>query len=71
MVTCDVIKVLATLSETGETAKRLTVTSWHGGPGKLDLRTWAKEGKPLKGCTLTDEEARRLREALDEYLPSS
>ncbi len=67
MITHEVVKVLGTLSEAGASTKRLTVTSWNGGPGKLDIRTWTQEGKPLKGCTLTDDEARKLMETLKEF----
>lgn len=63
----EIIKEIATLSETETTSKRLTLTSWRGGPAKLDIRTWAKDGRPLKGCTLTDDEARKLMETLKDF----
>ena len=55
-----------TLAEIGN--KRLTLTRWNGNPAKLDFRRWDDDGKPLKGMTLTDEEARELAEALTAYL---
>ena len=41
----------------------LNRVSYNGYPAKLDLRKW-KDGKPLKGVTLSDEEARSLSAAL-------
>jgi len=37
----------------------LNKVSYNGNPAKLDLRRW-KDGKPLKGITLSDDEARSL-----------
>lgn len=71
MVTHKVQKVLAELSSTDKSAKRLTLTSWNGSPAKLDLRVWLSEDgeeHPAKGMTLTDEEATTLYLALTEYL---
>ena len=42
--------------------------SYNGSPAKYDLRSWRRtdgEEKLLKGLTLTDEEARALKEALN------
>lgn len=44
----------------------LNKVSYHGNPAKLDLRKW-KDGQPMKGVTLSDAEACKLREALDKY----
>jgi len=44
----------------------LNKVSYHGNPAKLDLRKW-KDGQPLKGVTLSDADASKLREALDKY----
>lgn len=66
-------RLLAELSTTSTSAKRLTVTRWNNYPAKLDLRTWRTddgEPKPGKGITLTDEEAETLRDALTAYLES-
>lgn len=41
----------------------LNRVSYNGYPAKLDLRKW-KDGQPLKGVTLSDDEARSLLEAL-------
>lgn len=64
-------ETLATLSETPSTAKKVTLTSWNGGPAKLDLRTWYETDdgeRPGKGITLTEAEAEALYNILDEYL---
>lgn len=66
-MTYETIKGLATLSETTITVKQLNLISWNGGSVKLDLRSWTKDGKPLKGCTLDDSEARKLVEAINRY----
>lgn len=44
----------------------LNRVSYNGYPAKLDLRKW-HEGQPLKGVSLSDDEARRLYDALAEY----
>ena len=66
----EVEKELAELSNTGSSAKRLTLTRWSNYPAKLDLRTWVIEEsgeKPGKGITLTEQEAQRLLEALQTH----
>lgn len=63
------------LSRNTQAAKWLTLTSWNGRPAKLDLRIWRIENpaepQPGKGVTLTDDEARILADALNEYLNGS
>ena len=66
-------KVLAVLSERGQSVKRLTLTSWNGSHAKLDLRTWymddtENEQQPGKGLTISREEAQVLVNALTDYL---
>jgi hypothetical protein len=66
MITHEIIK---TLGEIGG-AKRLCLVSWNGNPAKLDLRIWRTDEeppKPARGITLTDDEARTLLDALQEY----
>lgn len=70
MITFQTDRILAILSSTGSSEKRLTLTSWNKNPAKLDLRIWrTDEGdpKPGKGVTLTNEEAKTLYEALTKY----
>ena len=54
---------IAVLSSSGEYTTELNRVSFNGYPAKLDLRKW-KDGQPLKGVTLSDDEARNLLEAL-------
>jgi len=70
----EVIKDIAAISENGNYSKRLRVVSYDGKPGKLEVRAWrnGKNGEtPLKGITLTDEEAKALMEALAQYFIAS
>ena len=60
--------VLACLDEQDGSRKLLTVTSWSGGPAKLDLRRWTAGGAPGEGLTLTIQEARQLEATLRKYL---
>lgn len=41
----------------------LNRVSYNGNPAKLDLRKW-HDGQPMKGITLSEDEARRLLAAL-------
>ena len=64
----EVVEQIAVLSQSGDTTKELNRVSYNGSPAKYDLRSWRRadgEEKLLKGLTLTDEEARALREALN------
>ena len=61
---------IATLTEDkdAEYQKQLNIISWKGAKPSLDLRLWriTEEGaRPLKGLTLTVEEAGRLYNALE------
>ena len=61
---------IATLTEDkdAEYQKQLNIVSWKGAKPSLDLRLWriTEEGaRPLKGLTLTVEEAGRLYNALE------
>ena len=51
-------------SEKGYTTE-LNRVSFHGHEAKLDLRRW-RSNEPLKGITLTNEEACKLLEALQQ-----
>ncbi len=64
----EITEHIATLSENGNTAKQLNKVSYNGGAPKYDLRQWRNvdgEARMLKGITLSDEEARALKEALN------
>ena len=63
---------IATLTEDkdAEYQKQLNIISWKGAKPSLDLRLWriTEEGaRPLKGLTLSAEEAGRLYNALDVW----
>lgn len=58
----------AVLSQDGNITKELNLISYNQAPAKFDLRSWKKsqeQRKMLKGITLTLEEARALKEALN------
>ena len=55
---------IATLSEKGGYSFELNRVAYRDYPAKLDLRKW-KDGQPMKGITLTDDEARSLLTALE------
>lgn len=64
----EIVEHIATLSESGNTAKELNRVSYNGAPAKYDLRSWKRENgeeKLLKGLTLSDEEAATLKEVLN------
>ena len=65
----EIIEKIAVLSEKGNWTKEFNKVSWNNRPAKFDLRDWNhEEGKMGKGVTLSDEEARVLKEALDKTL---
>ena len=48
-------------------SKELNLVSWNDRPAKFALREWAPDHSRMgKGITLSDEEAKMLREALNE-----
>lgn len=64
---------IAVLSEgRGGWSKELKKISWNGRPEKLDIRDWQVtedgERKMSKGITLSQEEAVKLRDALNQVL---
>ena len=63
----EIVEKVAVLSQSGDTTKELNRVSYNGSPAKYDLRSWRRtdgEEKLLKGLTLTEDEARALKEAL-------
>lgn len=63
-----IVERVATLSQSGQTTKELNLVSYNGASPKWDIRSWRRadgEEKLLKGLTLTGEEARALRDALN------
>lgn len=67
----EIKKTIAEISRKGNTAKRLTLTSWNGSPAKLDLRTWITDEEPAapgKGITFTEIEGKTLADAINAHL---
>ena len=65
----EITEKIAVLSEKGGWTKELNKVSWNGREAKYDIREWNhEEGKMKKGTTLSDEEARELKEALNKVL---
>ena len=66
-MTLEIIKKIALISgsETGF-RKELNFISWNGKEPKYDLRSWSPEGIPLRGVTLTEDEAKELQKVLNE-----
>ena len=59
-----IVEHIATLSDTGGGyTKELNRVAYRDFEPKLDLRQW-HNGQPMKGVTLTEEEARLLYDAL-------
>lgn len=66
----EITEHLAVLSTSSRGwSKELNLVSWNDRPAKYDLREWAPDHSRMgKGITLSDEEAKMLREALNEIV---
>ena len=66
----EITEHLAVLSTSSRGwGKELNLVSWNDRPAKYDLREWAPDHSRMgKGITLSDEEAKMLREALNEIV---
>ncbi len=62
----EIIEKLGILSEsTKGWTKELNLISWNGSTPKYDIRDWYPDHEKMgKGITLTDEEAKKLKELL-------
>ena len=62
----EIIEKLGILSEsTKGCTKELNLISWNGSTPKYDIRDWSPDHEKMgKGITLTDEEAKKLKELL-------
>lgn len=67
-ITSTIIRKLAVLSENGKGyTKEVNLVSWNGADAKLDIRVWFPDHKKCgKGIVLTEEEGRKLMQALVE-----
>ena len=66
----EIKKEIGVLSENAKGwRKELNLVSWNGKEPKFDLRDWAPDHEKMgKGVTLTEEEAKKLKELLDSEL---
>jgi hypothetical protein len=67
----NIVKNIATLSDNGNVTKEFNLIKYKDLTHNiLDIRKWDNNGtdkKMLKGITLTETEAKTLRDALNEY----
>lgn len=64
----DIVEELGVLS-TGNWALELNLISWNGAAAKYDLRKWTDGHERMsKGVTFSVEEAKALRDLLNEIL---
>lgn len=63
----EIVKEIGVLSESAKGwTKELNLVSWNDGAPKYDLRDWDTDHEKMgKGVTLTEDEARKLKELLD------
>ena len=63
----EITKEIGVLSESPKGwTKELNLVSWNGKEPKYDLRDWAPDHEKMgKGVTLTEKEAKKLKELLD------
>ena len=65
-----ILKTIATLSDKDNISKEFNLVQYKDLKNPiLDIRKWdnSEDKKMLKGITLTDDEARKLKDALNEY----
>jgi len=64
----EIIEEIIILSESSKNwTKELNLISWNGREAKLDIRDWAPNKEKMgKGITLSKEEAKKLRDALNK-----
>lgn len=62
----EIMEEIGILSESAKGwTKELNLVSWNGGVPKYDIRDWAPGHEKMgKGITLTEDEARKLKELL-------
>ncbi len=65
----EIVEHISALEESNGSALEVNLVSWYGNEPKIDIRKWKKdEGKPLKGVSLTLDEAAKAAQAITEYL---
>lgn len=64
---CTIVEELATLSESGSWRKQLNIVQWGNNIAKYDIRSWNEDNTKMgKGVTLSLEELKELKKALNE-----
>ena len=69
-VTFDLMKHIGVIGQParGDWTKEVNLVSWNGGDPKIDIRDWDSTHERMsRGITLTEDQAKRLFEALEEY----
>ena len=65
----EIVERIAVLSKNGKWTKEFNRVSWNERPAKYDLRDWNHEDQKMrKGATLTEEEAKNLKQVLNAIL---
>lgn len=64
----EIVQEIGVISESSKGwTKELNLVSWNGGAPKYDIRDWAPGHEKMgKGITLTEAEARTLKELLNQ-----
>ena len=70
IVNYEIIEKIAVLSESSKGWKKeLNLIQWNDRDPKYDIREWSPDGSKMgKGITLTEEEAKYLRDVLVKRL---
>lgn len=63
----EIIENIGVISENARGwRKEVNLISWNDAPAKYDIREWAPDHQKMgKGITLTEDEAKELKELLD------
>lgn len=67
MIKHTIIKRLSEISQSEEYSKQVNLVSWNDRLPVIDIRSWRGD-KPLKGITMTRNEAQKLLQILQENL---
>ena len=64
----EILEQLGEFSNNGRgMVKEVNVISWNGADGKVDIRNWREDHSRMgKGISLTNAEARKLRDLLND-----
>lgn len=64
----EILEQLGEFSNNGRGwSKEVNIVSWNDGEGKVDIRNWSQDHSRMgKGISLTHEEARKLRDLLND-----